>query len=141
VSPNVFLKRRILFDRTAIGLGKGGASQAFAWLQSLGTVAGLIAWATLCFCYIRFHAGLKAQGVSRESLPWKSPFQPFTAWYGFIGASTILFITVFHVFLKGNWSVSTFVAAYIGIPIFIVPIIVWKISYRTKAFNYVITSI
>ncbi|KAJ5376583.1 amino acid permease/ SLC12A domain-containing protein, partial [Penicillium cosmopolitanum] len=113
-------------------LRKGGAAQAFAWLQSLGTVAGLIAWATLCFCYIRFHAGLKAQGVNRESLPWKSPFQPFTAWYGFIGASTITFITGFHVFLKGNWSASTFVAAYIGIPIFIVPIIVWKVLYRTK---------
>jgi hypothetical protein len=130
-----------IFNWKPIGLGKGGAAQAFAWLQSLGTVAGLIAWATLCFCYIRFHAGLKAQSVNRESLPWKSPFQPFTAWYGFIGASTITLITGFHVFLRGNWSASTFVAAYIGIPIFIVPIIVWKVLYRTKVFNCVMTLI
>jgi hypothetical protein len=38
----------------------------------------------------------------------------------------------FPVFLKGNWSTSTFFASYIGIPIFIVPIIVWKLVHRTK---------
>ncbi|KAE8327776.1 amino acid permease/ SLC12A domain-containing protein [Aspergillus sergii] len=115
-----------------LSLGKGGAAQAFSWLQSLSTVAGLIAWATLCFCYVRFYAGMKAQGVSRDSLPWKSPFQPYTAWYGFIGASTITLITGFHVFLNGNWSGSSFVAAYIGIPIFVAPIIGWKIWHRSK---------
>lgn len=75
---------------------------------------------------------MKAQGVSRDTAPWRSAFQPFTAWYGFIGASTITLVTGFHVFLKGNWSASGFVAAYIGIPIFIVPIIGWKLWHRTK---------
>lgn len=69
------------------GLGSGGASQAWSWLQSLGTVAGLIAWATLSFAYIRYHAAMKAQGISRDTLPWKSPFQPYTAWVGFIGST------------------------------------------------------
>ncbi|KAF2152262.1 putative amino acid permease [Myriangium duriaei CBS 260.36] len=115
-----------------LSLGKGGASQAFAWLQNLSTVAGLIAWATLCFCYVRFHKGLVAQNVSRDTLPWKSPFQPFTAWYGFIGSTIITFVSGFSVFLKGNFNASNFVAAYIGIPIFIVPIIAWKLIHRTK---------
>ncbi|KAJ5368415.1 amino acid permease/ SLC12A domain-containing protein [Penicillium cataractarum] len=115
-----------------LSLGKGGAAQAFTWLQNLSTVSGLIAWATLCFCYVRFHAGMKTQGVSRDTVPWRSPFQPYTAWYGFIGATTITFITGFHVFLKGNWSASGFIAAYIGIPIFIVPIIGWKLWHGTK---------
>ncbi|KAK5281879.1 hypothetical protein LTR20_009929 [Exophiala xenobiotica] len=115
-----------------LSLGKGGASQAWAWLQNLGTVSGLIAWATLSFCYIRFFAAMKAQGVSRDSLPWKSPFQPYTAWVGFIGSSLITLITGYSVFLKGRWDPSTFVASYIGIPIFIVPIFVWKLVHRTK---------
>lgn len=115
-----------------LSLGSGGPSQAFAWLQNLSTVAGLIAWATLCFCYIRFHAALKAQGVSRDSFPWKAPLQPYAAWVGFIGATIITFISGFSVFLKGNWSASSFVASYVGIPIFIVPIIVWKLRYKTK---------
>ncbi|OQV05765.1 hypothetical protein CLAIMM_10439 [Cladophialophora immunda] len=115
-----------------LSLGKGGPSQAWAWLQALSTVAGLLAWATLSFCYIRFYAAMKAQGVSRDSLPWKSPFQPYAAWIGFIGSTVIVLIAGFPVFLKGNWNTSNFFSAYIGIPIFIVPIIVWKLVHRTK---------
>ncbi|KAK4939850.1 hypothetical protein LTR10_019917 [Elasticomyces elasticus] len=115
-----------------LSLGKGGASQAWAWLQSLGTVSGLIAWATLCFCYIRYHAAMKAQGVSRDTLPWKSPLQPYTAWVGFLGSSIITLVTGYAVFLSGRWSASTFVASYIGIPIFIIPIIAWKLLHKTK---------
>lgn len=116
----------------SIGLGSGGAAQAFSWLLNLSTVAGLIAWATLSFCYIRFHAALKAQGISRDTLPWKSPLQPYAAWVGFVGSTIIVLIAGFPVFLKGNWDTSTFFASYIGIPIFIVPIIVWKLVNRTK---------
>ncbi|KAF2847087.1 amino acid permease-like protein [Plenodomus tracheiphilus IPT5] len=115
-----------------LSLGSGGAAQAFGWLMNLSTVAGLIAWATLCLCYIRFFAAMKAQGVSRDTLPWAGPFQPYTAWYGFIGASIITLITGFPVFLKGNWNTADFVASYVGIPIFIIPIIIWKLVKKTK---------
>ena len=114
------------------GLGSGGAAQAFTWLLNLSTVAGLIAWATLSFCYIRFYAALKAQGVHRDTLPWKGPLQPYAAWVGFIGSTIITLVAGFPVFLKGNWNTSNFVASYIGIPIFIVPILGWKLWHRTK---------
>lgn len=114
------------------GLGSGGAAQAFSWLLNLSTVAGLIAWATLSFCYIRFYAALKAQGIHRDTLPWKGPLQPYAAWVGFIGSTIITLVAGFPVFLKGNWNTSDFVASYIGIPIFIVPIIGWKFWHRTK---------
>lgn len=114
------------------GLGTGGPSQAWAWFQNLSTVAGLIAWATLSFCYIRFHHAMKVQGISRDTLPWKSPFQPYSAWVGFIGSTIFTLICGFPVFLKGSWNASTFVASYIGIPIFIVSIIGWKAIHRAK---------
>lgn len=75
---------------------------------------------------------MKAQGVDRDFLPWKGPLQPYTAWVGFIGSSIIALVAGFPVFLNGNWSTSDFVAYYIGLPIFIVPIIAWKLIYRTK---------
>ncbi|KAF2717105.1 hypothetical protein K431DRAFT_277631 [Polychaeton citri CBS 116435] len=115
-----------------LSLGSGGASQAFTWLLNLSTVAGLIAWGTLCLCYIRFHKGMKAQGLDRASLPWRAPFQPYTAWYGLIGSTVITLVQGFSVFLKGNWNASDFIASYIGIPIFIVPIIGWKLYHKTK---------
>ncbi|KAH8169433.1 amino acid permease domain-containing protein [Sarocladium implicatum] len=115
-----------------LSLGSGGPAQAFTWLLNLSTVAGLIAWATLCFSYIRFHRALKVQGVSRDTLPWKSPFQPYTAWFGFIGSTIITLIAGFPVFLKGNWNTSDFISTYVGIPIFILPIVGWKLVHRTK---------
>lgn len=75
---------------------------------------------------------MKVQDVSRETLPWKSVLQPYTAWVGFLGSSIIVLIQGFPVFLKGNWDASTFVASYIGIPIFLVPIIAWKLWHKTK---------
>lgn len=114
------------------GLGKGGPSQAWTWLQALSTVGGLLSWGTLCLCYIRYHAAMKAQGVSRDTIPWKGPFQPYTAWVGFLGCIFIILIVGFPVFLKNNWNTSSFISAYIGIPIFVVPIIGWKIIHRTK---------
>jgi amino acid transporter len=117
---------------TSLGLGSGGAAQAFTWLLNLSTVAGLIAWGTLCVCYIRFHRALKVQGVSRDTLPWKAPWMPYTAWYGAIGSIIITLVAGFPVFLKGNWSTTDFIASYIGIPIFIIPIIGWKVAFGTK---------
>ncbi|KAK5202465.1 hypothetical protein LTR41_011787 [Exophiala xenobiotica] len=85
-----------------LSLGSGGASLAFGWFQNLSTLAGLIAWAVMCFTYIRFYAAVKAQGLDRSTFPMKSMFQPFLAWWGFIGASVIALITGFPVFLKGH---------------------------------------
>lgn len=75
---------------------------------------------------------MKVQGVDRKTLPWRAPLQPYAAWFGCIGSAVITLVAGFSVFLKGNWSTSDFVASYIGIPIFIVPIIGWKIIKRTK---------
>ncbi|OQD74318.1 hypothetical protein PENDEC_c011G03061 [Penicillium decumbens] len=131
--PYVAVVTSWLFGPLAyLSLGTGGAAQAFTWLLNLSTVAGLIAWATLSFCYLRFYAAMKAQGISRDTLPWKAPLQPYAGWVGFIGSTIITLIAGFPVFLKGNWNTSSFVASYIGIPIFIVPILGWKLWYNTK---------
>lgn len=132
-TPYVAVVTSWLFGPLAyLSLGSGGASQAFSWLLNLSTVAGLIAWAVLSLSYIRFHRAMKVQGIDRDTLPWKSPFQPYTAWWGFLGSTIIALVQGFSVFLKGNWSISDFVASYVGIPIFIVPMIVWKLWHRTK---------
>ena len=75
---------------------------------------------------------MKVQGIDRSTLPWKAPFQPYTAWFGCIGSAVLVLAAGFSVFLKGNWSTSNFIASYIGIPIFLVPIALWKLLKRTK---------
>ncbi|KAK4685101.1 hypothetical protein P7C73_g5055, partial [Tremellales sp. Uapishka_1] len=115
-----------------LSLGSGGASQAFAWILNLSTVAGLLAWFTLCVCFIRFYAACKAQGIDRHTLPYRGRLQPYTAWVGAIGALIITIFSGFSVFLAGNWSASNFIASYIGIPIYIIPFLAWKLFKRTR---------
>ncbi|WVR04493.1 hypothetical protein IAU60_001497 [Kwoniella sp. DSM 27419] len=115
-----------------LSLGSGGAAQAFSWILSLSTVAGLLAWMTLCICVIRFHAACKAQGVDRDTLPYKGRLQPYAAWVGAIGSLVLTLLVGFSVFLKGNWNISDFLANYIGIPIYIIPFVLWKVIKKTK---------
>ncbi|KAH8656086.1 amino acid permease/ SLC12A domain-containing protein [Tricladium varicosporioides] len=115
-----------------LSLGSGGASQAFTWLLNLSTVAGLLAWMTLCICFIRFNSACKAQNINRDHLPFKGRLQPYSAWVGAIGSGIIVLFSGFSVFLKGNWSAANFVASYIGIAIYIVPFVLWKLLKKTK---------
>ncbi|WWC87120.1 uncharacterized protein L201_002006 [Kwoniella dendrophila CBS 6074] len=115
-----------------LSLGSGGASQAFTWILTLSTVAGLLAWMTLSICYLRFYKACKVQNIDRNSLPYKGRFQPYAAWFAAIGSLVITLISGFSVFLKGNWNTSDFIANYIGIPIYIVPFVLWKIFKKTS---------
>ncbi|KAF7909391.1 uncharacterized protein EAF01_003109 [Botrytis porri] len=115
-----------------LSLGSGGAAQAFTWLLNLSTVAGLLAWMTLCICYIRYHHACIAQSVDRNNLPFKGRCQPLAAYVGAIGSGIIVIFSGFGVFIKGNWSTSNFIASYIGIVIYIAPYVFWKIFKRTK---------
>lgn len=80
-----------------------------SWFVSLVTASQLINFSAMCFTYIRFFEALKAQGISRESLPYKGPLpQPFAAWYGLVGCFIMTFVGGYTVFLPGNWDVPTF---------------------------------
>ncbi|WVQ77768.1 hypothetical protein IAR50_007458 [Cryptococcus sp. DSM 104548] len=116
-----------------LSAGSGGASQAFDWLQDICSLTGLLTWGSLCFTYTRFHAALKAQGIPRETLPWKAVCQPYLAYYGIFMCSVIVLFSGFSVFMKGNWNASDFVADYISVPLYFIPMACWKIVKKTKA--------
>ncbi|BFZ60735.1 hypothetical protein YB2330_001786 [Saitoella coloradoensis] len=108
-----------------------GASTGFNWLSNLSTVAGLFTWSVICWSYIRFQKGLKVQGISRDTLPFKTPFQPYAAYIALVSLSIIIFFNGFSVFI-GGFAAQDFVAAYIGVPIFFGFWVFWKVWRRTK---------
>ncbi|KAF3388095.1 putative proline-specific permease put4 [Talaromyces pinophilus] len=107
-------------------------STVFLWFANLTTVASLITWMSICYAFTRFRAALHAQGMSTENIWFRSPFQPYLAWTCLIFFAIVSFFNGFSVFMKGNWSVSSFLVAYIGFPIFGAFYISWKILKRTK---------
>ena len=105
-------------------------------------VAGLSSWLGIAITYLRFHRGLKVQGIERKSLPYRSPLQPFAAWYAAVGCTVVILVSItfflcrieplascsgpayiahqhqfsaWSVFLKGHWHTDTFITNYFPI--------------------------
>ena len=66
-----------------------GSGKVFTWFANMTAVAGLMTWFGIAVTYIRFYAGVKAQGLDRSKFPYYSKLQPYAAWYA---ASSCLFI-------------------------------------------------
>lgn len=108
------------------------AAVAFEWMQDLVSVATLMSWSVICVVYLRFFYGMKAQGISRDELPWKGPLQPYLAWVS-LGMFIILLLTGgYTTFLRGHWSTETFVSSYIDIPLFFILYFGYKLTQKTK---------
>ena len=110
-----------------------GANVVFEWFQNLTTIANLFTWMSVCIAYIKFHAALKAQNVDRNTLVFKSPFQPYTAYFALVFFAIITLFNGFYVF--GPWERDFFITSYVGIPIYFVLYAFWKIFKRTKWVN------
>ncbi|KAL1957134.1 hypothetical protein VTO42DRAFT_6277 [Malbranchea cinnamomea] len=109
-----------------------GASVVLQWFVNLVTASQLLNFAAVSFTYVRFKKALDAQGISRDSLPFKSIWQPFLAWYAFTGTIIMAFVGGYTVFLPGNWDVPSFLFSYTMIGVVPIIYVGWKIAKRTK---------
>lgn len=105
-------------------------SAAFEWLQNISGVAGFISWTCINIAHIAFMKALKVRGVPRDSLPYKSLFQPYFSYYGVFWNILIILTQGFTAFIP--WDTSSFFVAYISLIIFVVMYVGHKIFYRTK---------
>ncbi|KAI9893925.1 MAG: hypothetical protein M1814_005478 [Vezdaea aestivalis] len=109
-----------------------GSSSAFEWFQNLTTVAGLFTWTSVCVAYLRFHAAMKAQGVDRNTLVFKSFWQPYTAWFALVFFGIVIVFNGFAVFIHGSWNTQKFIVAYANILIYFGLFFAWKLIKRTR---------
>lgn len=91
-------------------------SEVFNWFVNIINTGAFQSWICCCLLYIRFRKATIAQGVT--DLPMRSRLQPYTAWVSMFGFALLLLLNGFKVFLRGQWSVETFLSSYIGIPVF-----------------------
>ena len=73
---------------------------------------------------------LKYNGISRDTLPYKAPFQPYGSWFAIVATAIVTIFKGFDTFLP--FTKDTFVTSYIGIPTFILFWSAYKLIYRTK---------
>ncbi|KAI0813861.1 amino-acid permease inda1 [Xylaria sp. FL0064] len=112
-----------------LNVSNSGAA-AFAWFSNLSTISGFIAWIVVLITYIRFRKAMVYHNML-EALPFRTPLQPYATWFILFLVTILTLTNGFQVFVPANWSASSFLAAYITIPIFAALYIGHKIWFRT----------
>ncbi|GAB1195484.1 hypothetical protein APSETT444_004743 [Aspergillus pseudonomiae] len=102
------------------------------WLVSCIAGCYLLNYFGTCITYLHFHASLRRQGVSRESLPYRGRFQPYTAWYALGGTGVMVLVLGYNVFLSGGWDLESFFLNYVMIGFYALTFVFWKIFRRTR---------
>ncbi|OJJ41447.1 hypothetical protein ASPWEDRAFT_48024 [Aspergillus wentii DTO 134E9] len=108
------------------------ASTVFTWLQDLISASTMVGWIIISIVYLRMYYAMKKQGISRDELPWKGPFQPFAAWMSLISFTIILLTSGYRVFLHGHWDTETFISCYLDIGIIFALYFGYKFAKKTN---------
>ncbi|KZO99315.1 hypothetical protein CALVIDRAFT_548644 [Calocera viscosa TUFC12733] len=118
-----------------LGTGNITAGTVFTYLSNMTAIAGLITWFGIGITYLRFHAGMKRQGIPRSVLPFKSWPQPFLGWYVVISTWVICFFSGYSVFLTGGWDTGTFITNYAPFILFPILYISYKLASRCHTWS------
>ncbi|KAL8929792.1 MAG: hypothetical protein Q9208_000936 [Pyrenodesmia sp. 3 TL-2023] len=106
-----------------------GTATVLTWLI---TASQLINFAVIAFTFTRFKRACDAQGLSRDTLPYKGVWQPFLAWYAFTGCVVMMFMNGFTVFIRGNWKITNFFFCYTMVGVFPLIYFGWKVLRQTR---------
>jgi yeast amino acid transporter len=108
-----------------------GSAVAMTYLISLVTACQLINYGCTAVVYRHFYSALKRQGISRDSLPYKGRFQPYTSYIAIAGTGFMLLACGYNLFLTGGWDVMWFFLTYGMIGFFVVAFLFAKFYFKT----------
>ena len=114
-----------------LALGSGAAT-VLNWFSNLTALSGFIVWGTICSTYLRFKKGVKAQGIDRRQFRLANRFQPWPAYWVIFWAVTIILCNGWQNFTKGNFVATSFVIAYLNLPVFLLLILIHWIVKRPR---------
>ncbi|KAL2004634.1 hypothetical protein VTN00DRAFT_3370 [Thermoascus crustaceus] len=110
------------------------SATVFEWFIGLSTCAIIIVYILMLVIWFGFYKSLKAQGISRDSLPWRAPLMPYGCYLGLVIGLLLLIFLGFDVFVP--WSTQGFVTTYFGIACVLVLFLFWKVYKRTRLVNF-----
>ncbi|KAK4223654.1 dicarboxylic amino acid permease [Podospora fimiseda] len=118
-----------------IALGFMNASKdsatVFGYFVSLVTVFGALNWIAVLVSYIAMIRGMKAQNIPREIMPYRNPLLPYAAYPALFITMLVIVFSGYNAFIP-HFQVDRFLTSYIGIPVYVVNILVWKWLKKTK---------
>lgn len=110
--------------------------RVYLWLLNLSGMTGFIAWLGIAISHYRFRKGYIAQGLPLDQLPYRSSLFPFGPIFAFVLCLIITLGQNYEAFLQDNIDWNGAIATYIGIPLFLVIMLGYKLVKRTKWVKY-----
>ncbi|KAM0426285.1 hypothetical protein ACHAPT_008325 [Fusarium lateritium] len=98
----------------------------FNWLINITNTSGYVSWICCGVIYVRYR---KTTEYQKLESPYRSRLQPWGIYFGTFGSVILLLINGFTVFFPSEWSLGTFLTAYIGIPAFLLIYFSHRIYY------------
>ncbi|KAG9318440.1 dicarbixylic amino acid permease [Chiua virens] len=83
------------------------SAAVFTYFVNLLSAYGALTWMAIAYTHIRFMGALKTQGVSRDTLPYKAPLQPYGSWFALVCTGVIMLF-------KGEWRYGAYGAQSTG---------------------------
>ncbi|KAJ5118185.1 Amino acid/polyamine transporter I [Penicillium atrosanguineum] len=147
-APKIFLKTRkdgfplvsFLFCAafsflSFMAAASGEAGMVFGYFSNMTAICGMISWTGILWTSIRWHKGLKAQGIDRQTLPYRAPFQPYLSYYGMSICILVIIFGGFSAFIH-SFNVSSFITTYFPVPFFAVLFFGFKFWNKSKMVDY-----
>lgn len=112
----------------------------FTWFSSIASTVYFMAWMVIAVTNWRMRKALKLQNDPAFELPYavKSPWYPFASVYLFLMSTLMLALTGYSSMVPvggDGIDVTNFFETFLGVPIFLVAYIGYKLAFRTKLVN------
>ena len=109
-----------------------GNGKIFIWLVNISSLSGFVAWLGIAISHYRFRKAYIAQDKSLRDLPYRAKLFPFGPLLAFVLCIIIIVGQEYGMFVSGHFKLLDFLSTYIGVIIFLLLWIGYKLIKKTK---------
>ena len=109
-----------------------GDGVVYIWLLNASGMSGFIAWLGIAISHYRFRKAYIAQGRDLKDLPYLAPLYPFGPLFAFTVCMIVVIGQNYSAFMGGTIDWYGILVSYIGLPLFALLWIGYKIKHKTK---------
>ncbi|CCG87747.1 amino acid permease [Erwinia piriflorinigrans] len=113
-----------------------GNQTVYLWLLNTSGMTGFIAWLGIAISHYRFRKGYMMQGGDLSGLPYRSGFFPFGPVFAFVLCLMITLGQNYQAFLADRIDWYGVAATYIGIPLFLLIWLGFRLSRKSRFVKY-----
>ncbi|MED1800596.1 amino acid permease [Brevibacillus porteri] len=109
-----------------------GEGEVYVWLLNASGMSGFIAWLGIAISHYRFRKAFIAQGRDLSELPYRAKWFPFGPILAFIICCIVIIGQNYSAFMGGTVDWYGILVSYIGLPLFLIVWLAYKITKKTE---------